>query len=101
MEEINSSEFKEKVLGAGGLVLVDFYADWCGPCQMMKPILEEFARNNESVKVVGINIDNNAELASNYDISSIPCIILFSGEREIKRVVGIQSVKKLEKMIGD
>lgn len=101
MEEINSNEFKDKVLGVRGLVLVDFYADWCGPCQMMKPVLEEFARNNESVKVVGINIDDNVELASSYDVASIPCIILFGGGKEIKRVVGVQSIKKLEKMIGD
>lgn len=100
MREIDAKEFDKEVLQTKGLVLVDFNADWCGPCQMMKPVLEEFADDNPAVKVVGINVDDNEELARDYAVSGIPCMILFSDGKETKRVVGVQSVKKLEKMVG-
>lgn len=100
MREIDAKEFDKEVLQTKGLVLVDFNADWCGPCQMMKPVLEEFADDNPAVKVVGINVDDNEELTRDYAVSGIPCMILFSDGKETKRVVGVQSVKKLEKMVG-
>lgn len=100
MREIDAKEFDKEVLQTKGLVLVDFNADWCGPCQMMKPVLEEFADDNPAVKVVSINVDDNEELARDYAVSGIPCMILFSDGKETKRVVGVQSVKKLEKMVG-
>ncbi len=101
MEQINSEQFKTEVLENKGLVLVDFNADWCGPCQMMKPILEEFAEKNANVKVVGVNVDDNEDLAREYEVSGIPCMILFSEGKETKRIVGLQSEKKLEKLIGE
>lgn len=100
MEEINTENFETGVLKAEGMVLVDFNADWCGPCQMMKPILEEFAEKNTDVKLVGINVDDNSDLAEKYGISGIPCLVLFKDGEEVNRVVGVQSVKKLEKLIG-
>ena len=100
MREINTKEFETEVLQREGLVLVDFNADWCGPCQMMKSVLEEFADNNPTVKVVGVNVDDNEDLAREYRVSGIPCMVLFSDGKEIKRVVGVQSVKKLERIIG-
>lgn len=100
MREIGAKEFGKEVLETRGLVLVDFYADWCGPCQMMKPVLEEFADGNPAVKVLEVNIDDNEELAREYAVSGIPCMVLFSDGKETKRVVGVQSVKKIERMIG-
>lgn len=100
MKEINTEDFETEVLKAEGMVLADFNADWCGPCQMMKPILEEFAEKNAEVKLVGVNVDDNSDLAEKYGVSGIPCLVLFKNGEEVNRVVGVQSVKKLEKLIG-
>jgi len=99
MQEINQEDFQKVVLEAEGAVLVDFNADWCGPCQMMKPILEEFAAENSEVKVVGVNIDDNGELAERYEVSSIPCLVVFRDGKEVKRTVGVQSKKRLAALV--
>ena len=80
--------------------LIDFYADWCGPCQMMKPILEDFEVRHPEVKVTKVNVDNEEELAERYNVSGIPCLVLLNDGKEVARNVGAISVKKLEKMIG-
>lgn len=80
--------------------LLDFYADWCGPCQMLKPVLENFERAHPEVKIRKINIDDEEELAEKYGVSGIPCLVLIKDGKEIKREVGVLSPKKLEKMIG-
>lgn len=99
MQEINQEDFQKVVLEAEGSVLVDFNADWCGPCQMMKPILSEFAAENSEVKVVGVNIDDNGELAEQYEVSSIPCLVVFKDGKEVKRAVGVQSKKRLAVLV--
>ncbi len=79
-----------------GLVLVDFYADWCRPCKMMKPILEEFAGDYQSqITVASINTDNNKNLSTKYNISGIPCLILFKDGKEVKRIVGYREKAQL------
>ena len=80
--------------------ILDFYADWCGPCQMMKPIMEEFEKAHPEVKVTAVNMDEEEEMVDKYGVSSIPCIVLLKDGKEVDRVVGIQPLKKLEKMIG-
>ncbi len=80
--------------------LLDFYADWCGPCQMLKPVLENFEKAHPEVKIRKINIDDEEELAEKYGVSGIPCLVLIKDGKEIKREVGVLSPKKLEKMIG-
>ena len=80
--------------------LIDFYADWCGPCQMMKPVLEDFEAKHPEVKVTKVNVDNEEELAERYNVSGIPCLVLLNDGKEVARNVGAISVKKLEKMIG-
>ena len=66
--EINKNDFQEKVLEAKETVLVDFWAPWCGPCRMQAPVLEKFAEENPAVKVVKVNVDDNQELAMEYNI---------------------------------
>lgn len=80
--------------------ILDFYADWCGPCQMMKPIMEEFEKAHPEVKVTAVNMDEEEEMVDKYGVSSIPCIVLLKDGKEVDRAVGIQPLKKLEKMIG-
>lgn len=81
------------------LVLMDFYADWCGPCQMMKPVMEEFEAAHPEVEVKRVNIDNEEEMAERYGVSSIPCMVLEKDGEEVAREVGMVPLKKLEKML--
>ena len=81
------------------VVLIDFYADWCGPCQMMKPVMEEFEKAHPEVEVKRVNIDDEEELADKYGVSTIPCFVLERNDVEVVRLVGVQSPKKLEKML--
>ena len=89
--EITKDNFEEEVLKSDKKVLVDFNANWCGPCQMLKPVVEEISNENENVKVASINIDDEDELAENYNVSSIPCLVLFENGKETKRNVGFIS----------
>lgn len=98
--EGNKDNFKKEVLENKKKVLVDFNANWCGPCKMLKPILEEVSSKNENIKIVSINIDEEDELAEKYNISSIPCLVLFDKGNEVKRSVGLISMDEIEKMVG-
>lgn len=81
------------------LVLMDFYADWCGPCQMMKPVMEEFEAAHPEVEIKRINIDDEEELADKYEVSTIPCLVLERDEEEVARLIGVQSLRRLEGML--
>ncbi len=79
--------------------ILDFYADWCGPCQMMKPTMEEFKKVHPEIKVTAINIDDEEEKAESFEVSTIPCLVVLKDGKEVNRVVGVQSLKKLEKLV--
>ena len=98
--EVTQDNFKEEVLNSKKKVLVDFNADWCGPCRMMKPILEEISEENDKIKIVSINIDDEDLLAEEYEVSSIPCLVLFENGKEINRSVGLIPKDNIEIMIG-
>ena len=85
---IDTKEFNEVVLTSKEKVLVDFYADWCGPCKMLGPILDEISKDHTVYKV---NVDNESDLAQNYGIMSIPCMIVFQDGKEVNRLVGLHS----------
>ena len=97
--EVNKDNFDTEVLKSETKVLVDFNANWCGPCRMLRPILESI--ENDKVKIVSINVDNEEELAYKYQVSSIPCLVLFEKGKEIKRSIGLISKDEIEKMIGE
>ena len=99
MIEINEANFENEVLNSEK-VLVDFNANWCGPCRMLKPILEEFS-NESNVKIVGVNIDDNENLASKYGVISIPCLILFNNGKEAKRSIGLINKDELKEFVGE
>ena len=90
MLTFEEKNFEEEVLKTEGKVLVDFYADWCGPCRMMSPVIDDIAKELEGkVKVGKINVDNNQELAMKYSVMSIPTIIVFEKGNPIKTFIGI------------
>lgn len=77
--------------------ILDFWAEWCGPCQIMKPTMEEFEKAHPDIKITKVNIDEQDELAEQYGVSSIPCLVLLKDGQEVKRHVGVMPLKKLEK----
>lgn len=98
--DVNKDNFKKEVLDSKKLVLADFNADWCGPCRMLRPILDELASTHEECKIVSINIDNEDELALKYEVSSIPCLVVFKDGKEVKRSVGLRGKSEIEDMLG-
>jgi thioredoxin 1 len=86
MRIVNSEEFNEVV--SSGLVLVDFFANWCGPCKMMSPVLEELENEFEALTVVKVDTDNDGSLAAKYGVQSIPNMILFKDGSPVDQIVG-------------
>jgi thioredoxin 1 len=91
-----NAEIFEELISSDKITIVDFWASWCGPCRTQLPILEEFAKNNKDVQIVKINVDQNAELASEYGVKSIPTIIYFKNGVIEHKTVGIQQENQLE-----
>ena len=99
--EGKESNFNEIVLKNEKPVLVDFNASWCGPCRMLKPIIDDLAENNEKIDFVSIDVDEAESLASEYGVMSIPCLVLFKDGKEVNRSVGFMPKEELEKFIGE
>lgn len=97
--EINNN-FKEEVLDYEGKVLVDFYANWCGPCKMLRPVLEEFATETD-IKIVSVNVDNEEDVARNYGVMSIPCLVVFEKGEEKNRSVGFIPKENIKNLVGE
>lgn len=96
---VTTDNFETEVLKSDAPVLADFYADWCGPCKMLAPLLEQFAQENPQVKVCKINVDDQADLAMDYDVRSIPTLVVFKDGKEANRSVGLISKSQLQNLI--
>ena len=95
--KLNNDNFNEAV--KDGIVLVDFYADWCGPCRMMAPILEAVSAERADIKVAKVNVDESSELAAKFGVMSIPTLVVLDDGEEIKRIVGARPKEALLKEI--
>ena len=96
--EVTDRDFEERVLGADVAVLVDFWAEWCVPCHMVSPVVEEIGRDKgERLQVAKLNIDENPNVTRRYGVMSIPTLMLFKGGEEVARVVGARGKDALLK----
>lgn len=87
--------FDEEVKKYNGICLVDFYADWCGPCKMMAPVIEEISNENENIKVGKVNVDENIPLTEEFGIMSIPSIFVFKNGKAVANFVGVTPKEKI------
>lgn len=87
--KVNSQNFEEEVIKSEKTVLIDFYADWCGPCKMLSPIIDEIAEENSDIKVVKVNVDDSQDLAMKYQVMSIPTLVVIKNGEEVNRSVGL------------
>ncbi len=94
--KINNENYEEEVLKSNKPVIIDFYADWCGPCRMMSPIIDEIAEEKaESIKVGKVNVDENQELAMKYGVMSIPTIVIIKNGEVSKTFVGVRNKNEI------
>lgn len=91
--------FDEAVLEAEGPVLVDFYADWCGPCQRIAPVLERVAEDLTEGRIVKVNVDQSPQVASRYDIQSIPTLLVLVDGKVVERTMGLQSENEIRQLL--
>jgi thioredoxin 1 len=99
IEHVTEATFASEVHESPVPVLVDFYADWCGPCRMLSPVLEEFARETPGAKVVKVNVDEEPGLAERYAIRSIPSLLVFDGGEVTDKHVGLASKSELNALV--
>ena len=95
---VNKDNF-EQIKNGDQTVLIDFYADWCGPCRMVAPVVEEIAKENASVVVGKINVDDDPELAQAYGVMSIPTLIVLKGGKEVARSTGARPKAQIQAML--
>lgn len=97
---LTKENFAQEVLQSDKTVLVDFYADWCGPCKMQGPVLEELANDRDDVKVCKLNIDEQRDLAIEYGVMSIPTLMIVKGGEVTYKEVGLTQRRELDKILG-
>lgn len=100
IKQLNDDNFDDNV--ASGAVLVDFYADWCGPCRMLTPVVEELAQEMSGKLIVAkVDTDQSVNVASKFEVTSIPTLILFKDGQVVKRVVGLKDLDALRKIVTE
>lgn len=99
--EFTDNNFQNEVIDNKGLVLVDFWAEWCGPCRMIGPIIEELAKESTDVKIGKVNVDSNQNVAMKYGVRSIPTLLFLKDGEEVHRHVGVTSKAVLQQKIAE
>ena len=103
MQEIQAENFEQKVIydNSDNLTVVDFMANWCSPCQQLKPVLEDLSNEYKDINFFKVDIDKNMDLAKKYSISSIPTVIFFKNGENIRQFFGIQNKNFIKSMIDE
>lgn len=96
---LNSTNFDDEVLKSDRPVLVDFWAEWCGPCKMQGPVLRDFAEKNPQYKICKLNVDDEPEISDKYRVVSIPMLAVFKNGELVKTEVGLHDMKALESLM--
>ena len=97
--KVTDDTFEQEVLKSNIPVLIDFYADWCGPCKMLSPIVDEVAAENDDIKVVKVNVDESQNTAIKYQIMSIPTLVVIKNGNEVNRSVGVIDKDEIINMV--
>ena len=97
---LNNQNFESEIIQGNGVSLVDFYADWCGPCKMMAPLIEKIAAERPDVTVGKLNVDESSDIAATFNIMSIPTLVVFRDGKEASRIVGFVSKEKILAELG-
>lgn len=97
---VTADHFEQEVLQAEGIVMVDFWAAWCGPCKMLSPIVDQIAEEHPEIKVCKVNIDEEPSLAIDYKVMSIPTLLVFKNGEKINMSIGVQSKSDIEAMFA-
>lgn len=102
VKEVNESDFEKEVLRSNVPVLVDFWAEWCGPCRMLSPIIEELAKtySENQIKIFKLNVDENPKIAAKYGIIAIPTVIIFKNGKPFEQITGVKPKSDFEEMIN-
>lgn len=96
---VNKNNFMEEVVNSDKPVLVDFWADWCGPCRMLGPIIEEIANERDDIKVCKINVSDNPELAAQFHVMSIPALLVLKDGKVVNQAVGARPKSEILKLL--
>lgn len=99
MIKITNENFEQEILKSDKTVLIDFYADWCAPCKMLSPIIEQVAEENNDIKVVKINVDELQDIAIKYEVMSIPTLVVIKNGQEVNRSVGFVSKSQILELV--
>ncbi len=99
MKEVLDSNFKEEVQNQSGVVVVDFWASWCGPCKMLSPVIEELSNEVTTAKFAKVNVDENPQSSQNFNIASIPTLLVFKDGKVVDTMVGFRPKAELEQLV--
>ncbi|MBQ8767635.1 MAG: thioredoxin [Clostridia bacterium] len=99
--KVNLENFSQEVLKSDKPVLLDMYADWCGPCMMMAPEIEAYSEETDKVKVCKLDVDEATDLALTYGVMSIPTVLLIENGKEVKRFVGAKEKHQIAEFVGE
>ena len=101
VSHVNQQDFKKSVIENPRIVLVDFYADWCGPCKAVAPIIDELSTEMPNVTFVKVNVDENQDVASEYSIFSIPTFLIFKNGQVVSQLVGAQGKEAFQVKLNE